>query len=89
MFDPLQPILIFLITAGVKEFFEKVLHQAVPSLTSALIATLVGALILSADQLAPLIPSTWLPVAQAIVQLVVLVASAFGIHAAVKSFTSR
>lgn len=87
MFDPLTPILVFLITAGVKEFCQKVLGKPVPAEASAVIAAFVAALVLFANQLGALLPADWTAVVAQIVTLVVLIASAFGVHATAKSFT--
>lgn len=84
MFDPLQPILIFLVTAGLKDFFARVLKRELDSATSALVASLIAALVLWANGFAALIPPQWLPIIGAIVALLVAIASAFGIHATVK-----
>jgi hypothetical protein len=86
MFDPLTPILVFLITAGVKEFCDKVLGRPVPSEASAIVAAFVAALVLFANALGALIPANWTAVVAQIVTLIVMIASAFGIHATVKSF---
>ncbi|MFH0938950.1 MAG: hypothetical protein V1899_06690, partial [Planctomycetota bacterium] len=88
MFDPIQPILIFLITAGLKEFFEKVLEIPFNSGWSAVIVAIIGALVLSANALAASIPPEWLPAVAAGVTLIVAIASAFGIHATVKSIVT-
>lgn len=81
MFDPLVPIVTFLVTAGIKEFAEKVLKQEYNSNWSAVTAAVIAAGLLLANSLGALLPKEWLPVVGQIVQFVVLVASAFGIHA--------
>jgi hypothetical protein len=86
MFDPLTPILVFLVTAGVKEFFSRVLGKELDAGTSALIATVIAAFIVYANEIARLLPVAWLPIVGAIVALLVAIASAFGIHATVKFF---
>lgn len=87
MFDPLAPILVFLITAGIKEFFERVLDQPVPSQASAIIAAFVAAATLFANQVGALLPNNLVPIVAQIVTLIVMIASAFGIHATAKAFT--
>jgi hypothetical protein len=87
MFDPLQPILIVLVTAGLKEFCEKVLGIQLDAKLSALVASVVGALVLYANGFAALLPAQWLPAVGAAVALLVAIASAFGIHATIKRFS--
>jgi hypothetical protein len=86
MFDPLTPILIYLITAGAKEFCYRVLGIELPASASALIASVIGAFVVFANGFAAQIPAAWLPTVGAIVALLVAIASAFGIHATVKKF---
>ncbi len=84
LFDPLIPILTVLIVAGVKEFFDKVLKRPLPSGESAVLATLVLALVTFADQMATALPQVYVPVIAAFVTFVVALATAFGIHAVAK-----
>lgn len=84
MFDPLAPILMFLITAGVKDFAVRVLNRPFGSTESAVIAAFVGAFILFANSLGTLLPAEHLPFVSQLVTLIVTVASGFGIHATAK-----
>ncbi len=87
MFDPLTPILVFLLTAGAKDFCAQVLHRPFGSAESAIIAAAVAALVLFANQIATLLPPDALPAVAQAVGLIVLIASAFGIHGTVKLVT--
>jgi hypothetical protein len=86
MFDPLKTILAVLLTAGLKEFYDKVLHQPLDANASAAIVVLVNALLLFADGIANLLPATWTPVLGAAVSLIVAIGASFGIHAVYKQF---
>ena len=84
LFDPLIPILTVLIVAGVKEFFDKVLKRPLPSGESAVLATLVLALVAFADTLSAALPAAAVPAIAAFVTFVVALATAFGLHAVAK-----
>ncbi len=84
MFDPIAPVLIALMTAGLKEFSEKVLKRPLDASASASIVVIVGALIYFGNGIAPLLPADVLPALSRLITLVVAVASAFGVHAAIK-----
>ena len=86
MFEPLVPVLVFLITAGVKNFFDRVLGKPLGSAESAIIAAFVAALIVFGNAVVVLLPPAALPALTVAIQLLVLIASAFGVHATAKLF---
>jgi len=87
MFDLLVPVLIFLLTAGIKEFFARVLSKEVPPVASVVIAAFVSFVVIFANALGGLIPAAQLALVGQIVAAIVAMFGAFGVRATVRMFS--
>jgi len=87
MFDLLVPVLIFLLTAGIKEFFARVLSKEVPPVASVVIAAGVSFVVIFANALGGLIPAAQLALVGQIVAAIVAMFGAFGVRATVRMFS--
>lgn len=79
-FDPLlAPILVYLITAGVKSLFGSITGRG-----SMLVAAAVGALLVFGESVIGGLGGNAAEVATSIVQVLLVIASGFGLHDVVK-----